>query len=142
VNDQGNKLVAPPKKILQIFTNPMPNNKISFVKGSDTENNDVMNVDIDIEEMVGLVEIEPRKAQTKKPLDIHFSSRDILKSLPNGPLYIDDQINNKPTNGLLIYLVCGENVIIEEFLLLHELYKDTYDRPKGWTKTHNVFAYL
>jgi hypothetical protein len=42
-----------------------------------------------MEEMVGLVKIEPRKAQTKNPLDITFSSRDILKGFPDGRLYID-----------------------------------------------------
>jgi hypothetical protein len=45
VNDQGNKSVAPLNQNLQIFTNAMPNNTISFVKASET-NNDMMNVDI------------------------------------------------------------------------------------------------
>jgi hypothetical protein len=39
----------------------MPNHNMSFVKASETEKNDVMSVGMDIEEMVGLVEIEPRK---------------------------------------------------------------------------------
>jgi hypothetical protein len=45
-----------------------------------------MNVDIDIEEMVGLVEIECHKALTKKPLDIAFSSIEIIKNSLDGPL--------------------------------------------------------
>jgi hypothetical protein len=40
----------------------MPNHSISFVKASETKKNDVLNVDMDIEKIVGLVEIEPRKA--------------------------------------------------------------------------------
>jgi hypothetical protein len=68
----------------------MPNHSISFVKLIETKNNDVLNVDMDKEEMVGLVKIEPHKDRTKNILDINFSSIDILKNLPNGPLYIVD----------------------------------------------------
>jgi hypothetical protein len=63
----------------------MPNHSISFVKESETKKINVLNVNTNIEEMVGLVKIKPHKAQTKNPLDISFSSRDILKKLPNGP---------------------------------------------------------
>jgi predicted N-acyltransferase len=42
------------------------------------------------------------------------------------------QINYKPTNGILIDPVYGENVITKEFLIFHELYQDTYDRLKEW----------
>jgi hypothetical protein len=122
VNDQGNKLVTSPNQKFQIFTNPMPNQKISFVKASEIEKNDVLNIDMNIEEMVGLVEIEPCKAQNKKNLDIAFSFGDIIKNLPDSPLYIASRINDKTTNGVLIDPVCGENVITEELFLLHELY--------------------
>jgi hypothetical protein len=86
-----------------------------------------------------LVEIELGKAQTKKPLDIIFSSRDI-KNLLDGPLYLVGPINDNPTNGILIDPTYGENVIMEEFLSLHELYENTYDRPKAWIKKHNGFV--
>jgi hypothetical protein len=102
MNDQENNSVAPPNQNLKIFTNPMPNHSISFVKESETKKNDLFNFDTDREEMVGLVEIEPLKDQNKKPLDISFSSRDILKIFPNGPLYIASQINDNPTNAILI----------------------------------------
>lgn len=49
VNDRGNKSIAPPNYNLQIFTNPMPNHNISFVKACETTNNYVMNVDTNIE---------------------------------------------------------------------------------------------
>jgi hypothetical protein len=61
VNDQGNKYVAPPNQNFQIFMNPMPNHSISFVKSRKTKNIYMMNVDTNIEEMVGMVEIEPCK---------------------------------------------------------------------------------
>jgi hypothetical protein len=48
-NDQVNNSIAPPNQNFQIFTNPMPNHKISFFKVSETKKSDVMNVDTDIE---------------------------------------------------------------------------------------------
>lgn len=66
--------------------------------------------------------IGPHKGWIKKPLDIVFSSRDIINNLPNDhPLYIGGQINDKPTNGILIDLVYGENVITNKLFLLHDL---------------------
>jgi hypothetical protein len=62
------------------------------------------------------------------PLDIVFSQNDIIKNAPDGPLYIARRINDKPTNGILINPICVENVITEEFLLVHELYQDTYEK--------------
>lgn len=32
-------------------------------------------------------------------------------------------------------------MIIEEFLLVHELYHDTYDKPKAWIKMNNGFTF-
>jgi hypothetical protein len=66
--------------------------------------------------MIGLVEIEPHKGQTKKPLDIAFSSRDIIKNLPNGPIYIAGRVNDKPTSGILIDPICEENVITKRII--------------------------
>lgn len=51
VNDQGNNFVAPPSENLQIFSKPMPNHNISFVKASETKKNDEMNVDTDNDNM-------------------------------------------------------------------------------------------
>jgi hypothetical protein len=36
--------------------------------------------------------------------------------------------------------IYGENVIIEELPILHELYQGTFDRQKAWIKTQNGFA--
>jgi hypothetical protein len=88
-NDRGNKSITPPNQNLQIFTNPVPNNNISFVKESEPKN-DVMNVDIDSEKMdkneqnhldsmIRLIKIQPRKGKNKIPLEISFSSKDIIK---------------------------------------------------------------
>jgi hypothetical protein len=139
LNEKGNNFVAPPNKNLKIFTNSMPNHNIPLVKASETEKSDVVNLDIDIKEMIGLVEIEPCKAQNKNHFDISFSSRDIIKNLPDVPLYIASRINDKPTNGILIDPVYEENVITKEFQILHEIYQDTYERTKAWIKTHKGF---
>jgi hypothetical protein len=48
VKDQGNKLFSPPNQNFQIFTNPMPNHNISFVKASKIEKNNLLNVDMNI----------------------------------------------------------------------------------------------
>lgn len=91
--------------------------------------------------MVGVIDVIPHKGRTKNNLEIAFSSKDILKHAPDGPLYIAGRIYDKPTNGILIEPSCGENVITEEFILLHELYQDIHDKPKAWIKTHNGFAF-
>jgi hypothetical protein len=44
-NDQGNKSMDPPNQNLKIFTNPLLNHNISFVKSSETSSSDAMNVD-------------------------------------------------------------------------------------------------
>lgn len=59
-----------------------------------------------------MIDVIPHKGPTKKSLNITFSPNDILKKLPDGPLYIVDHIYDKPTNGILIYATCGENVIM------------------------------
>jgi hypothetical protein len=41
-----------------------------------------------IDSIVGLVEIEPHKSQTRMPIEISFSPREITKISPNGPIYI------------------------------------------------------
>lgn len=38
--------------------------------------------------LIALIETQPRKSQTKKPLDIAFSSKYIIRNAPDGPLYI------------------------------------------------------
>jgi hypothetical protein len=77
----------------------MPNHNISFVKASETKKNDAMNVDIDDENIeineqnpqkgfLVLIETQPFKGRTKKVLDISFSSKDIIRNAPYGPIYI------------------------------------------------------
>jgi hypothetical protein len=66
----------------------------------------------------------PHKVQTKNTLDITFTSQEKLKNAPDGPLYIANNIYDKPTNGILIDPIYGENVIIEEFLFVHDLYQE------------------
>jgi hypothetical protein len=68
--------------------------------------------------MIGLVEIESHKGQTTNPPKIYFSFKYIIKRMLDVPLYIVDQINDKPTNGILIDLICGENAINNELFLL------------------------
>jgi hypothetical protein len=66
INDQGNNFVAPPNQNFQIFTNPIPNHNIFFVKASETKNY-VMNFDmneneeISMEYLVGFIKFKPRK---------------------------------------------------------------------------------
>jgi hypothetical protein len=121
VNNQGNKSIAPPNQNFQIFTNPMANHNISFVKPSETKN-DLMNVDMDDDNikdnkenfkdnMVVFIEFKPHKGQTNIPLDIDFSQNDIIKHVSDGPLYIARRINNKHNNGILNDLFCVENAI-------------------------------
>jgi hypothetical protein len=62
-----------------------------------------------------------------------------VKNAPDGPLYIVNNIYDKPTNGILIYTICGENIIKKEFLVVHELYQDTYDKTRAWIKTQWFF---
>lgn len=148
VNDQGNTYVASPDKKMKIFANPMPKHTISFVKASETKN-DVMNVDMDDEnineekpiERVTFIEARPHKGSTKKPLDISFSQNDMLKRALDGSLYIAGQINDKPTNGISIDRICGENVITREFLYVYELYQETYEKLKAWIKMNNGFSF-
>lgn len=47
------------------------------------------------------------------PIEISFSSKDKILNASDGALYIAGRINNKPTNGILIDPICGENVIME-----------------------------
>jgi hypothetical protein len=49
-----------------------------------------MNVDTNIVEMVGLVEIEPHMGQTRNRLDITFSSKYMIRNIVDGPLYISN----------------------------------------------------
>lgn len=74
MNDQGNTFVTPPNQKFQIFTNPMHNHNISFLKANETKN-EVMNVDMNgdnmeqglvktneeniIIRMISLIEIQP-----------------------------------------------------------------------------------
>lgn len=81
----------------------------------DDDNNDIVlknPINIDpMDDMVGLIKVIPCNLQIKNPLYIAFSSQDILKHAPNGPLYIANRIYDKPTNGILIDPIDGENVI-------------------------------
>jgi hypothetical protein len=148
VNVQGNKFIAHPNQNLQIFTNPFPNHNITFVKASETSKNDVMNVDtknynndndhVDI--MIRVIDVIPHKYRTKNPLDMTFTSKDKLKNALDGHLYIAERIYDNPTNGILIDLVCGENMITGEFLVVHEIHQETYDKPRSWIKMHNGFS--
>lgn len=134
----------------------MPKHNISFVKASETTKNDVMNVGTNdehpypiphithvnpMDEMVDVIDDIPHKGQPKKSLYIAFSSKDIIKHIPNGPLYIANCIYGKPTNGILIDPTYGDNVIIEELLVLNDLYQDDYDKPKAWINMHNGFSF-
>lgn len=145
-----------PNQNLQIFANPMPKHTTSFVKASEPSKTNVMTIythneqheicsmDVEhspIDDLVATIDVIPRKGQNKKSLDITFSDKVILPKLPNYPLYIDGRIYDKPTNGILIDPASGENVIIEEFFVLHDLYQDEYDKENAWIKTHNGFAY-
>jgi hypothetical protein len=61
--------VAPPNQNLQIFTNPLLNHKITFVKARETTSNYVMNVDVNndnnkndpMEIMIGVIDAIPCK---------------------------------------------------------------------------------
>lgn len=57
-----------------------------------------------------------------------------------GPLHITARINDKPTRGVIIDLVCMTNVVIEEFLYTHELYQDNYDKFEALIKVHDGFS--
>lgn len=81
----------------------------------------------DLSHFVNMIEVQPCKGQTTLFLDIYFIHIDASMHTYNGPLYIIDQINEKPTREMLIDLLYLENVITGEFLFVHELYKDNYE---------------
>jgi hypothetical protein len=110
VNDKGNKFVATPNQNLQIFTNPLLNHNILFVKVAETMKNDVMNVEIYTKFLWGLLKFNLVRLELKSLL-ILLSHRETVINAPDGSLYIANIINDKPINGILIGLVYGENVI-------------------------------
>jgi hypothetical protein len=74
-------------------------------RNKDDNNNDHM------ETMIGVIYAIPHKVQTKNSHDITFTSDDKLKNSLDGPLYIVGSIYDKHTKGILIDIVCGENMI-------------------------------
>jgi hypothetical protein len=96
----------------------MPNHNISFVKANDAMNfymtNDNMNDgNNEYDNLVNFIDVQPHQGQTNLSMNISFSQKDIIKHAPNDPLYIVGRINDNPTNGMLIDLICVENVITE-----------------------------
>lgn len=81
----------------------------------------------DLSNFVNMIEVQPCKGQTTLFLDISSTHIDASMHTYNGPLYIINQINEKPTREMLIDLLYLENVITGEFLFVHELYKDNYE---------------
>lgn len=85
------------------------------------DHNDDNNNEKEVHRMVSLIDVQPHKGQTVVLPEIDFTHNDTPRHAPDGPLYIIGCINEKPVQGILIDPMCVENVIIEEFLFVHEL---------------------
>lgn len=130
----------------QLVQDPIDSNHLSIAGVNDQSNNQKHNLTPNVthvnlmDELMGTIDVIPHKGPTNKSLNIIFSSHGILRKIPNCPLYIANHIYDNPTNRILIDPTCGKNVIIEEFLVLHYLYQDDYNKPTTWIKTHTIFV--
>lgn len=79
-----------------------------------------------------LVLVKPNLSMT-----CYFTHIDASIYVANGILYNTARINDKPTQGVFIDPICMVNVIIEEFVYVHQLHYETCEKPKLLVRVHD-----